>query len=121
MDNNKNGFLRKSASQAFSKIKSENSNSTSRDSVSRQSFSQVNNSSSEIERKVKAVIMDKLNVSSNEVHSNASFMNDLGADSLDTVELIMELEKEFGITIPDDQAERIRTVGDAIRFIETHR
>ena len=73
---------------------------------------------SEIESRVKAIIVDKLGVDEAEVKPEASFTNDLGADSLDTVELIMEFEKEFGITIPDDQAEKITTVGDAISFIE---
>ena len=68
--------------------------------------------------KVKAIIVDKLGVDEAEVTSEASFANDLGADSLDTVELIMEFEKEFDIQIPDDQAEAIATVGDAISFIE---
>lgn len=73
---------------------------------------------SEITEKVKAIIVDKLGVDENEVTPEASFSNDLGADSLDTVELIMELEKEFGIQIPDEAAEKISTVGDAIAFIE---
>jgi len=68
--------------------------------------------------KVKAIIVDKLGVDEAEVSPEASFTNDLGADSLDTVELIMEFEKEFDIQIPDDQAEAIVTVGDAISFIE---
>ena len=72
---------------------------------------------SDIEAKVKAIIVDKLSVDEAEVKNEASFANDLGADSLDTVELIMEFEKEFGITIPDDKAEKISTVGDAIAFI----
>ena len=71
----------------------------------------------EIEAKVKAIIVDKLDVDENEVKSEASFANDLGADSLDTVELIMEFEKVFSISIPDDQAEKISTVGDAIAYI----
>lgn len=75
---------------------------------------------SEIESKVKAIIVDKLGVDEAEVVATASFTNDLGADSLDTVELIMELEKEFGINIPDDQAEKITTVGDAISYIEAN-
>jgi acyl carrier protein len=70
--------------------------------------------------KVKAIIVDKLGVDENEVTTTASFTNDLGADSLDTVELIMEFEKEFGITIPDEAAEKISTVGDAIAYIETN-
>lgn len=75
---------------------------------------------SEIASKVKAIIVDKLNVEESEVTNEASFTNDLGADSLDTVELIMEFEKEFGISIPDDQAEKITTVGDAIAYIEAN-
>ena len=71
---------------------------------------------SEIESKVKAIIVDKLGVDEAEVKPEASFTNDLGADSLDTVELIMEFEKEFGISIPDDKAEKIGTV-DAIAYI----
>jgi len=67
---------------------------------------------------VKAIIVDKLGVDENEVTMEASFTNDLGADSLDTVELIMEFEKEFNIAIPDDQAEKIATVGDAVKYIE---
>ncbi len=73
---------------------------------------------SEIESRVKAIIVDKLGVDEAEVKPEASFTNDLGADSLDTVELIMEFEKAFGINIPDDQAEKISTVGDAIDYIE---
>lgn len=72
---------------------------------------------SDIAPKVKAIIVDKLGVDENEVVDSASFTNDLGADSLDTVELIMEFEKEFDIQIPDDQAEHIITVGQAISFI----
>ena len=71
----------------------------------------------EIEAKVKAIIVDKLGVDENEVKSEASFANDLGADSLDTVELIREFERVFSISIPDDQAEKISTVGDAIAYI----
>ena len=73
---------------------------------------------SEIEAKVKAIIVDKPGVDEAEVKPEASFTNDLGADSLDTVELIMEFEKEFNISIPDDQAEKITTVGDAIKYVE---
>lgn len=74
----------------------------------------------EIEERVKAIIVDKLGVDESEVTTDASFTNDLGADSLDTVELIMELEKEFGLQIPDDQAEKISTVQDAINYIESN-
>ena len=73
---------------------------------------------SDIASRVKAIIVDKLGVDENEVVNDASFTNDLGADSLDTVELIMEFEKEFDIQIPDDQAENIVSVGQAIEFIE---
>ncbi len=73
---------------------------------------------SEIASRVKAIIVDKLGVDENEVTETANFTQDLGADSLDTVELIMEFEKEFGINIPDDQAQTIATVGDAISYIE---
>ena len=75
---------------------------------------------SDIASKVKAIIVDKLGVDENEVTPEASFTNDLGADSLDTVELIMEFEKEFDIAIPDDQAEKISTVGEAIAYIENN-
>ena len=75
---------------------------------------------SEIATRVKAIIIDKLGVDEKEVTPEASFTNDLGADSLDTVELIMEFEKEFNIAIPDDQAEKIGTVGEAIAYIENN-
>ena len=74
----------------------------------------------EIEARVKAIIVDKLGVDESEVTPTASFTNDLGADSLDTVELIMELEKEFGMSIPDDQAEKIATVQDAVDYISNN-
>ena len=73
---------------------------------------------SDVAEKVKAIIVDKLGVDESEVTNEASFTNDLGADSLDTIELIMEFEKEFDIQIPDDKAEAIATVGDAVSFIE---
>jgi acyl carrier protein len=73
---------------------------------------------SEIESRVKAIIVDKLGVEESEVTPEANFTNDLGADSLDTVELIMEFEKEFNVTIPDDEASKIETVADAISYIE---
>ncbi|MDQ1087962.1 MULTISPECIES: acyl carrier protein [unclassified Siphonobacter] len=75
---------------------------------------------SEIAAKVKQIIVDKLGVEESEVTPEASFTNDLGADSLDTVELIMEFEKEFNVSIPDDQAETITTVGQAVTYLEEH-
>jgi acyl carrier protein len=73
---------------------------------------------SEIEAKVKSIIVEKLGVDESEVTTEASFTNDLGADSLDTVELIMEFEKEFNVSIPDEQAEKIGTVGQAVSYLE---
>jgi acyl carrier protein len=75
---------------------------------------------STIAERVKKIIVDKLAVDEAEVTSEASFVNDLGADSLDTVELIMEFEKEFDTSIPDDQAEKIQTVGQAIAYLEAN-
>jgi len=73
---------------------------------------------SEIEKKIKEIVMEKLQVESSAVVENASFIDDLGADSLDTVEIVMDFEEKFGIEIPDEDAEKIRTVGDAIGYIE---
>ena len=73
---------------------------------------------SEVASKVTEIIVNKLGVDAAEVTPNASFTNDLGADSLDTVDLIMEIENQFGIQIPDDDAQKISTVGDAIKYIE---
>jgi len=75
---------------------------------------------SDVTSRVKAIIVDKLSVEESEVTNEASFTNDLGADSLDTVELIMEFEKEFNLSIPDDQAEKISTVADAIAYVEAN-
>ncbi|RMF03144.1 MAG: acyl carrier protein [Bacteroidetes bacterium] len=74
---------------------------------------------SSIAEQVKKIIVDKLGVDESEVTHEASFTNDLGADSLDTVELIMEFEKTFDISIPDEQAENIQTVGHAIEYLES--
>jgi len=71
-----------------------------------------------LEKKVKEIIIDKLGIEESEVTDSASFTNDLGADSLDTVELIMEFEKEFNISIPDEDAEKIDTVGKAISYLK---
>ncbi|UBM62342.1 acyl carrier protein [Candidatus Sulfidibacterium hydrothermale] len=75
---------------------------------------------SDVRSKVVSIIVDKLGVEESEVTNEASFTNDLGADSLDTVELIMEFEKEFNLSIPDEEAEKIETVGDAVKYIEDH-
>lgn len=75
---------------------------------------------SDIASRVKAIIVDKLGVDESEITNESSFTNDLGADSLDTVELIMEFEKEFNIAIPDDQAEKISTVGQAVDYISAN-
>jgi acyl carrier protein len=72
----------------------------------------------DIESTVTSIIVEKLGVDESDVNRDSSFTNDLGADSLDTVELIMEFEKEFDITIPDEEAEQIATVGDAIDFLK---
>ena len=76
---------------------------------------------SEIQSKVTSIIVEKLGVSADEVTPEASFTEQLGADSLDTVELIMEFEKEFGLPIPDEDAEKIKTVGEAVEYIESHK
>ena len=69
--------------------------------------------------KVKDIVLDKLGTEENKITEAASFMDDLGADSLDTVELIMEMEEEFGIEIPDEEAEKLATVGDAVMYIDS--
>ncbi len=84
-------------------------------------FNQLNlTNMSDVRSKVVSIIVDKLGVEESEATNDASFTNDLGADSLDTVELIMEFEKEFNLSIPDEDAEKIETVGDAIKYIEDH-
>jgi len=70
--------------------------------------------------RVKSIIVEKLGVDESEITEEASFTNDLGADSLDTVELIMEFEKEFNMTIPDEDAEKIATVGDAVNYVQAN-
>lgn len=72
----------------------------------------------EIAERVKKIISEQLNVKEDEINDSSSFVDDLGADSLDTVELVMAFEEEFGIEIPDEDAEKIRTVGDALKYIE---
>lgn len=72
----------------------------------------------DIEAKVRSIIVEKLGVDESDITADASFTNDLGADSLDTVELIMEFEKEFDLTIPDEDAEKIATVGEAVSYLQ---
>jgi acyl carrier protein len=74
----------------------------------------------DIERRVKAIIVRQLGVKDDDVAQGKSFVDDLGADSLDIVELVMAMEDEFGFEIPDEEAETIRTVGDAVKYINTH-
>lgn len=74
---------------------------------------------SDIAKKVKEIVVDQLGVNPDEVTENASFIDDLGADSLDTVELVMALEEAFNAEIPDEEAEKLKTVGQAIKFIES--
>jgi acyl carrier protein len=75
---------------------------------------------SEIFDKVKAVVMEQLGVTAEKVEMESSFVGDLGADSLDIVELVMALEEEFNVSIPDEDAEKIKTVGEAVKYIEEH-
>ncbi len=77
--------------------------------------------SENIEQKVKDIIVEQLGVDAGEVKTEASFVNDLGADSLDTVELVMALEESFDMEIPDEEAEKIQTVGQAVDYIKTHK
>jgi acyl carrier protein len=75
----------------------------------------------DIEAKVKEIIVNELGVEAEKVTEDASFVEDLGADSLDTVELVMAFEEEFGIEIPDEDAEKLQTVGDAVRYLQEHK
>jgi acyl carrier protein len=77
--------------------------------------------SADIEQKVKDIIVEQLGVDAAEVKTSASFVNDLGADSLDTVELVMALEESFDMEIPDEEAEKIQTVGQAVDYIKNHK
>lgn len=98
-------------------LETDNENTSNSNSSNNSSY---NPNQHDIFKRVKKIIMDKLSVGSSEIHLNARFAEDLGADSLDTVELIMEFEKEFNITIPDERAKYIRTVGNAIAYIRAH-
>jgi len=76
--------------------------------------------SEDVEKKVVEIVSEQLGVSADQIKAETSFVNDLGADSLDTVELVMEFEDEFDINIPDEDAEKIQTVGEAVKYIEEH-
>jgi len=73
-----------------------------------------------VEQKVKQIIVEQLGVDENQVDNSASFVDDLGADSLDIVELVMALEEEFGLDIPDEDADKLKTVGDAMNYLKSH-
>jgi acyl carrier protein len=117
-------FARNSALYSLQKLPTRNAEKNCADAVinSKNIFLQPLNfyDMSDIASRVKKIIVDKLGVDEAEVTNEASFTNDLGADSLDTVELIMEFEKEFNISIPDEQAETITTVGQAIAYLDEH-
>lgn len=113
------GILKKTTESSQSEFKSEKKEETTYRSTSSLS-SQRKDANSKILSIVKAVIISKLGVDAEEVVENASFVNDLGADSLDMVELIMEFEKTFNIEIADSEAERLRTVGDVVLYIAKH-
>ena len=113
------GILKKTTESSQSEFKSEKKQETTNRSTSSLS-SQRKDANSKILSIVKAVIISKLGVDAEEVVENASFVNDLGADSLDMVELIMEFEKTFNIEIADSEAERLRTVGDVVLYIAKH-
>jgi acyl carrier protein len=85
------------------------------------SWRSTNMATSTIEAKVKSIIADQLGVGEDEIKPESSFIEDLGADSLDIVELVMAMEEEFEVEIPDEEAENIKTVGDAINYINTHK
>lgn len=108
-----------SAVSALKGIKSKQNEAATFSSFASSLARETVSTSSGVALQIKKMVADKLGVSLSAVTNNASFANDLGADSLDIVELIMELEKEFGVSIPDDEAEKLRTVGQAIKYIET--
>jgi acyl carrier protein len=83
-------------------------------------MSSESKSSSDIFERVKDIVSEQMSVSRDQITPETSFINDLGADSLDTVELVMEFEDEFGLTIPEEDSEKIQTVGEAVKYIEEH-
>ncbi len=119
MENNNEMGQTLSAVSALKGIKSKQNEAATFSSFASSLARETVSTSSGVALQIKKMVADKLGVSLSAVTNNASFANDLGADSLDIVELIMELEKEFGVSIPDDEAEKLRTVGQAIKYIET--
>lgn len=118
MENNNEIGQALSAVSALKGIKSKQNEAATSSSFASSLAREKVSSNSGVALQIKKMVADKLGVSLSAVTNNASFANDLGADSLDTVELIMELEKDFGVSIPDNEAEKLRTVGQAINYIE---
>ena len=118
MENNNEMGQALSAVSALKGIKSKQNEAATSSSFASSLARETVSTNSDVALQIKKMVADKLGVSLSAVTNNASFANDLGADSLDIVELIMELEKEFGVSIPDDEAEKLRTVGQAINYIE---
>lgn len=118
MENNNEIGQALSAVSTLKGIKSKQNEAATSSSFASSFARETISTESDIALQIRKLVVDKLGVSLSAVTNNASFANDLGADSLDIVELIMELEKEFGVSIPDDEAEKLRTVGQAINYIE---
>ena len=118
MENNNEMRQALSAVSALKGIKSKQNEAATSSSFASSLARETDSTNSGVALQIKKIVADKLGVSLSAVTNNASFANDLGADSLDIVELIMELEKDFGVSIPDNEAEKLRTVGQAINYIE---
>lgn len=118
MENNNEIGQALSAVSALKGIKSKQNEAATSSSFASSLARKPISAESNIALQIREIVADKLGFNLSAVTNNASFANDLGADSLDIVELIMELEKEFGVSIPDDEAEKLRTVGQAINYIE---
>ena len=118
MENNNEMGQALSAVSALKGVKSKQNEAATSSSFASSLARETISTESDIALLIRKLVVDKLGVSLNAVTNNASFTNDLGADSLDKGELIMELEKNFGVSIPDDEAEKLRTVGQAINYIE---
>ena len=119
MENNNEMGQALSAVSALKGVKPKQNEAATSSSFASSLARETISTESDIALQIRKLVVDKLGVSLSTVTNNASFTNDLGADSLDKVELIMELEKEFGVSIPDDEAEKLHTVGQAIKYIES--